>query len=56
MISQGIEAKLDGQERNNSISRLKFLNGSVYVETHTRAIVALLSEYKTVSRMGVGGG
>ena len=28
MISQGIEAKLDGQERNNSIYRLKFPNGS----------------------------
>jgi hypothetical protein len=27
MISQGIEAKLDGQERNNSIYRLKFPNG-----------------------------
>jgi len=27
LISQGIEAKLDGQERNNSISRLKFPNG-----------------------------
>jgi len=27
MISQGIEAKLDGQERNNSIYRLKFQNG-----------------------------
>jgi len=27
MVSQGIEAKLDGQERNNSIYRLKFQNG-----------------------------
>jgi hypothetical protein len=27
LISQGIEAKLDGQERNNSIYRLKFPNG-----------------------------
>jgi len=38
MISQAIEAKFDGQERNNSIYKLKFRNGG---SVNTRQIAGL---------------